>query len=188
MGVRVHRTGASGQVPRTNAADVETKLDTLPPERMPAGMECFVKESVIAAPVEAVFAFHETPGAFERLQPPWERMEVIQPPTSLAVGTVVIARTYVGPLPITIEAEHVAFERNVRFEDVMRRGPFSHWHHRHLFFADPGGCRLRDEIDYALPMGRLGQAIGGWAVRARLKKMFDHRHRVTAEALAHHQR
>ena len=53
----------------------------------------FVKESVIAASAEAVFAFHEAPDAFARLQPPWQKSEVITPPRSLAVGTRVVLRT-----------------------------------------------------------------------------------------------
>lgn len=141
----------------------------------------FVKETTISASVEAVFAFHERPDAFERLQPPWERVEVVQPPTSLDVGTLVIARTWVGPIPITIEAEHVAYEPNVRFEDVMRRGPFAHWHHKHLFFREGTRCRLRDEIDYALPLGALGRWAGAWAVQRRLARMFAYRHEVTAQ-------
>ena len=39
----------------------------------------FVKESVIEASAERVFAFHEAPDAFERLQPPWQKTEIVQP-------------------------------------------------------------------------------------------------------------
>ena len=143
----------------------------------------FVQESIIPAPVEAVFGFHERPDALARLTPPWERVTVIQPPTSLEVGTVVILRQRLGPLPITIVAEHVAYEKNVRFEDVMRKGPFRRWHHKHLFFPHPEGCRLRDEIEYEAPLGRLGRAVDGLLVRPRLQRMFDYRHEVTRAAL-----
>ena len=143
----------------------------------------FVQESIIPAPVEAVFGFHERPDALARLTPPWERVTVIQPPTSLEVGTVVILRQRLGPLPITIVAEHVAYEKNVRFEDVMRKGPFRRWHHKHLFFPHPEGCRLRDEIEYEAPLGPLGRAVDGLLVRPRLQRMFDYRHEVTRAAL-----
>ena len=53
----------------------------------------FVYESVVPASVEEVFAFHESAEALARLQPPWERTRVVQPPTSLAVGTVVVVET-----------------------------------------------------------------------------------------------
>ncbi|MHC5211814.1 MAG: SRPBCC family protein, partial [Planctomycetota bacterium] len=113
----------------------------------------FVKESVIPASREEVFAFHERADAFELLQPPWDRVEILAPPHGLEVGTRVELRTRVGPFWIAIVAEHVAYERHVRFEDVMRKGPFPRWHHRHLFFDHHEGCRLRDEIDYAPPFG-----------------------------------
>lgn len=143
----------------------------------------FVKETAFAASVEALFAFHERPDAFELLQPPWERTQITLPPASLAVGTRVKLRTRVGPIWVEIEAEHVAYEKNVCFEDVMRRGPFAQWHHRHLFLPDPAGSRLRDEIEYALPLGPLGRAVAPLAVAPRLGRLFDYRHEVTRQAL-----
>lgn len=38
----------------------------------------FIKESIIKAPPERVFAFHELPDALERSIPPWEKAKVIQ--------------------------------------------------------------------------------------------------------------
>jgi ligand-binding SRPBCC domain-containing protein len=38
-------------------------------------MKHFVRESRISAPPEVVFTFHESPGAFERLIPPWENVK-----------------------------------------------------------------------------------------------------------------
>ena len=139
----------------------------------------FVKESVIPASVEAVFAFHERPDAFALLQPPWERAQILVPPQSLEVGTVVRLRTKLGPLWIDIVAEHVAYEKNRRFEDVMTQGPFAKWHHKHLFFAAADGCRLRDEIEYEPPLGVLGRWAAPVAVIPRLRRMFDYRHQVT---------
>ena len=139
----------------------------------------FVKESILPATVEEVFAFHERPDAFELLQPPWDRVEIITPPGGLEVGTRVELRTKVGFFWLKIIAEHVAYERNRHFEDVMRKGPFARWHHRHLFFAHEDGCRLRDEIEYAPPLGWLGRMIDPIAVRPRLARLFDYRHEVT---------
>lgn len=139
----------------------------------------FVKETVLPATVEEVFAFHERPDAFALLQPPWERTEIITPPASLQVGTRVELRTKVGPFWMKIVAEHVAYEPGRSFEDVLREGPFHRWHHKHLFLADEGGCRLRDEIDYAPPFGWLGRVADPIAVRPRLNRLFDYRHEVT---------
>lgn len=139
----------------------------------------FVKESILPATVEEVFAFHERPDAFVLLQPPWDRVEIISPPQGLEVGTRVELRTKAGPKWIRIVAEHVAYEKNHKFEDVMREGPFARWHHKHLFLAHEDGCRLRDEIDYAPPFGWLGRLADPVAVRPRLQRLFDYRHDVT---------
>jgi ligand-binding SRPBCC domain-containing protein len=144
----------------------------------------FVKESVLDATVEEVFAFHERPDAFALLQPPWEHSEILQPPTSLAVGTVVRLRTRVGPVWVSIEAEHIAYEKNRLFEDVMHKGPFAKWHHKHLFLAVPGGCCLRDEIEYEPPLGWLGRLAAPVAIEPRLEKMFAFRHDVTRREVA----
>ncbi len=135
------------------------------------------------ATVEEVFAFHERPDAFALLQPPWERTEIIEPPTGLEVGTRVRVRTKIGLSWTTIVAEHVAYEKNRFFEDVMVEGPFAEWRHKHLFFAHAAGCRLRDEIDYAPPFGALGRCADRFVIRPRLVKLFDYRHDVTLDAV-----
>ena len=139
----------------------------------------FVKESILPVDKDAVFAFHERPDAFALLQPPWETVEILVPPKGLDVGTRVEVRTKIGPFWQRFVAEHVAYEPGVRFEDVMKKGPFAHWHHQHLFFEHEQGCRLRDEIDYAPPGGPLGRLVDPVLVRPRLRKMFEHRHAVT---------
>ncbi|MEM7202869.1 MAG: SRPBCC family protein [Planctomycetota bacterium] len=139
----------------------------------------FVKESVLPASPAEVFAFHERPEAFALLLPPWERTEILVPPRGLAVGHRVELRTRMGCFWVKIVAEHVGYEPGRSFEDVMREGPFAHWHHKHLFLPDPGGCRLRDEIDYTPPLGWLGRLAEPFAIRPKLKKLFDYRHEVT---------
>lgn len=139
----------------------------------------FVHESVIPASVEEVFGFHERPDAFELLQPPWETVDIQQPPSGLEVGTRVILRSRVGPFWQKITAEHVAYEKDRFFEDVMHEGPFASWHHKHLFFEDEAGCRLRDEIEFTPPFGFLGRLVAPIAILPRLRKMFRYRHEVT---------
>ena len=143
----------------------------------------FVHESVLPASVEEVFAFHEREQAFAMLQPPWERSEILALPESLEVGARAELRTKVGPFWIPIVAEHIAYEKHVRFEDVMLRGPFQKWHHKHLFFEHPDGCRLRDEVEYTPPFGWLGRLVDPIAIRPRLRKLFTYRHEVTRQAV-----
>ena len=143
----------------------------------------FLKESVIEASAETVFAFHEAPDAFQRLQPPWQTTRIVQPPSSLEVGTRVILKVKVGPFWQTVVAEHVAYEPGRMFADRMVEGPFASWLHRHI--VTPRGasqCVLADDIEYELPLGWLGRLFGGAFARRSLERMFEFRHRVTREA------
>lgn len=143
----------------------------------------FKKESLIEASAERVFAFHEAPDAFERLQPPWQKTEIVQPPTSLEVGTRVVLRIGLGPFWKTLVAEHVAYEPGHRFADRMIEGPFASWLHQHIVTPQgPDRCLLTDDIEYELPLGRVGRVFGGWIARRMLDRMFDYRHAVTREA------
>ena len=122
----------------------------------------FVKESVIEASAERVFAFHEAPDAFERLQPPWQKTEIVQPPASLEVGTRVELRIRLGPFWQTLVAEHVAYEPGKMFADRMLTGPFASWLHKHIVTPrGPDRCVLTDDIEYELPLGLLGRIFGG---------------------------
>jgi hypothetical protein len=143
----------------------------------------FVKESVIGASAEKVFAFHEAPDAFERLQPPWQTTRILQPPTSLEVGTRVVLKIKVGPLWQTLVVEHVEYEPGRMFADRMVEGPFAGWLHKHIVtHRGPDQCVLTDDIEYELPLGILGRVFGGPFARRNLERMFEYRHEVTRKA------
>jgi len=146
--------------------------------------ERFVYRSRIDAPAEEVFAWHERPGAFERLQPPWESVQVIQRTGGIRDGDRVILQTRVGPVAVRWVIEHRDYQAGRQFRDVQITGPFSRWEHTHLVEADGAGAWLEDRIEYALPLGALGRELAGTAIRRRLSRMFAYRHRVTADDLA----
>jgi uncharacterized protein len=71
------------------------------------------------------------------------------------------------------------------FQDVMVSGPFRRWQHTHLFIPDGADSSwLEDRVEYEFPLGLLGRLVGGAYTRRRLSRMFEFRHRVTAEAVA----
>ncbi len=140
----------------------------------------FVKESIIRASPERVFAFHELPDALERLMPPWEKARVLVPPKNLHAGTRTVVETKLLALfPVRWEALHTAYERPRMFEDVQVSGPFKSWRHRHIVEPHELGAVLRDDIEYEPPLGFLGRAAAPFMVERRLRRLFDYRHAVT---------
>lgn len=140
----------------------------------------FVKESTIKATPDIVFRFYESPGALVHLIPPWEKMEVVESAGSLEPGSRVVLLGRVGPIPIRWEAIHTEYDPPHLFADRQESGPFSKWYHRYCFNDDGhGGTILRDEVEYALPLGCVGRWLGGGIIRQKLDQMFEYRHETT---------
>ncbi len=143
-------------------------------------MRHFTKESRIAAPPATVFQFHERPDALKLLTPPWEPVEVVEPPKSLQPGARAVLRMRLGPFRFDWVAEHVEYERDRLFVDRQVKGPFAYWRHRHCFEEDGGGATiLRDEVEYRTHLGAVGAVLAGTFIQTRLQRVFDFRHEVT---------
>jgi uncharacterized protein (TIGR01777 family) len=144
-------------------------------------MKSSVFDASVELPVSAstAFAWHTRPGAFLRLLPPWERVQLQSQAGSLHDGAMLEHRIHVlGPYRRVWRAEHFGYWENVQFCDRQVEGPFAKFEHCHRFEAlDEARCRLTDRIEYALPFGPLGGLAGGW-VRRRLARAFAYRHRL----------
>jgi len=151
--------------------------------------EIFVRRTWIEAPAETVFRWHTRPGAFERLTPPWEAVEVLEPVEGgIEDGARVTLITHIGPLPMRWIAEHCDYVEGRQFRDVQIAGPFARWEHTHRIEPDgPSACYLEDRIEYALPLGPAGRLLGGELVRQKLERLFNYRHRVTVQDITAHQ-
>jgi ligand-binding SRPBCC domain-containing protein len=140
----------------------------------------FVKESIIKAAPERVFAFHELPDALERLVPPWESVKVIQKADISEIGArAIIEQKIFGLIPSRWIAEHTRYEPPRLFEDVQISGPFARWRHQHIVLPHADGAILRDEIEYEPPMSFLGRLAAPILIAPKLEKMFDYRHEAT---------
>ena len=160
----------------------------------------FVKRIPVPVSVETLYRWHASGGALPRLIPPWqpialrswrggeatENLPVPQQEGDISKGATVTLETRVGPLTFTVVAKHTAHVRNEHFVDEMVRGPFAKWHHAHRFLPDEAGACLEDHIQYALPGGVVGNALGGWFARRNLAQMFAFRHRRTLDDLLRH--
>jgi ligand-binding SRPBCC domain-containing protein len=142
----------------------------------------FVKESLIHATPERVFAFHERPDALDLLTPPWETSRVIQAAQISQVGSRAIVETRIfGPVKGRWVAEHTAYDPPRMFADMQVQGPFRSWRHQHVVEQRPDGALLRDEIDYEPPFWWFGRIAAPIVVVPRLQKLFEYRHKVTRE-------
>jgi ligand-binding SRPBCC domain-containing protein len=67
----------------------------------------------------------------------------------------------------------------------MLSGSFKRWKHVHKFLYDIEQTQTEvvDEVEFELPYGLVGKMLEGFASN-QLRKIFDHRRRMTIEELA----
>lgn len=124
-------------------------------------MQEFRKQVQAPVSVEALFAWHERSGAFERLSPPWDRPKVLEHTGGIRDGAKVVLQ--------------------------LHAGPFTVWEHTHRFAPiDARLSTLDDHIRYELPLGVLGSAVAGAYTQRTLERVFAYRHAVMLGDLARH--
>lgn len=147
--------------------------------------DVFERRVAAEASPEDIFAWHERPGAFRRLTPPWAPVQVLEHPPNLRDGAIAKLRVKAAGIPLRWTLEHRDYIPHTRFRDVQLSGPFSAYAHTHRVEPDPAGGALVDRIEYTLPFGPLG-ALGARFVRAQFEQLFTYRHRIMTDDLAAH--
>ncbi len=145
----------------------------------------FKHSSLIDAPVEVVWSFHERPDILQILTPPWQPVQIIRREGGLDVGAISEFRLWLGFLPIQWLARHTECQKPRLFTDQQIAGPMEYWAHQHQFEAENGKTRLTDAIAYKIPGGWLAELLLGWWVNSRLEQMFRYRHTVTQRECQH---
>ena len=153
-------------------------------------MSELVQRSLMPVSAEELLAWHARPGAFERLMPPWERIELRTAVRSLSNGERAEFVIPVGPFRRRWIAEHHALSDGIGFRDAQIVGPFARWEHTHRMLpAEPANTSswLEDRIHYDVPLAAIGRALLGSYIGKSLARTFAYRHRVTIADLKAHQ-
>jgi uncharacterized protein len=138
------------------------------------------------ASAEELFAWHERPGAFDRLNPAWMPAEVRARSGGIRDGARVTLGVPLGPLTTRWELEHVGYVAGREFRDVQRAGPFAHWEHVHRMEPAPEGSVLEDAISFAFPAPPFGRMVAGAFTTERLARLLRWRHALTRSDLERH--
>ena len=138
----------------------------------------------LPASAEEVFAWHERPGALERLMPPWEAAEVRQRIGGISDGARTVLSVPVGPFRLRWVARHRNTIAGRQFVDEQVSGPFAHWIHAHKMVPVSGhSSSLHDRIEFTPPLGRAGGVAAPW-LRRRVERMLRYRHEVLRDEFA----
>ncbi len=138
---------------------------------------------------ERLFAWHEMPGAFERLTPGFMPAKVAARSGGIRDGARVSLDVPVGPVSMRWEMEHTGYVAGREFRDVQRSGPFAKWEHTHRMEPLTAETSvLDDRIEYALPVPPFGALVAGHFTRQKLERLMRWRHALTRLDLERHAR
>lgn len=146
----------------------------------------FNRKTTIKAPAELLFAWHKNPAAFSRLEPPFQKVNVLEKTGGIEDGARVTVAIPAGPISIIWKLAHKDYKEGQQFVDYQLSGPFKSWKHTHRFLentSDPSESILEDSIEYELPFGTLSEIFFGAFIDKQLDRLFRYRHAVTAHDL-----
>lgn len=134
---------------------------------------------VIDRPIDEVFAFFARPENLGRITPPAMGFRQLSTDLEMRAGLEIDHRIRPVPgIPMRWRSRIETYDPPNGFTDVQVRGPYRSWVHRHRFTAVDGGTRIDDDVEYALPLGPLGELAHRLNVRAQLLEIFRHRARA----------
>ena len=166
----------------------------------------FQSEQWLPHRIDLVFAFFSNPENLPRLMPPWQKARIEEaafapppprpPELTRYPGIVAGAGTRMtisfrpvpfSPIRVPWDAEITEFTWNDHFCDIQHRGPFAFWRHCHHLKAESRngtpGTNLQDQVEFALPLGPLGDLAAKTIMPIQFRQIFNFRHQRTAELL-----
>ena len=134
--------------------------------------------STVLAPAEFIYDWHTRDGAFDRLLPPWEKVQLLGVDGAFDHRSVHIKMKRFGA-PIYWTAHHKDIIPGRQFVDEQVKGPFKFWRHHHGFqpLADDR-TKVVDDVEFKLPLSLVTHLVGGRMVRKDIAKMLTYRHAI----------
>lgn len=145
------------------------------------GISVFESSQTVHASLNDVFAFFSDPQNLERLTPSTLRFAFRLLPDTVERGSRISYRLQLHGVPISWDTLIARWDPPHSFVDFQLHGPYALWRHEHRFTEVPGGVRLDDRVQYALPFTPFGNLAAAF-VRKDVERIFTYRR----EAIAAH--
>jgi ligand-binding SRPBCC domain-containing protein len=125
---------------------------------------------------DEVFAFFADALNLEAITPPFLHFRILSPlPIEMRPGARIDYALSLGGVPLKWRTRITEWEPGVHFVDEQESGPYALWRHTHRFEDQGSSTLMRDLVDYAEPLGPLGQVAHVLFVERALDRIFDFR-------------
>jgi ligand-binding SRPBCC domain-containing protein len=134
------------------------------------------RDMFLRKPLHEVFEFFQKPENLERITPPFLAFKIVTPRPIVMRKELRIDYTIrVLGFSMAWTSLITEFDPPYRFVDEQIAGPYRLWHHEHTFREIEGGTMVSDRVQYALPLGPLGELAHRIFVKSDLEKIFNYR-------------
>lgn len=139
------------------------------------------QRTVIAAPIDDVFAYFSNAGNLGQLTPASMSFRILTRQDIVpAEGTSIEYHISLGPIRMGWTTVFESWEHNRRFVDVQAAGPYRSWWHEHVFVPDGDRTVMFDRVYYKLPLGIFGRIAHRVRVSGMLRDIFRYRSKAIA--------
>lgn len=133
-------------------------------------------EQFVGMPLDEVFSFFSRPENLALITPSWLGFVILTPsPLEMRNGVLISYAIRIAGIRVRWISMITSYEPPHQFTDEQLRGPYSFWHHRHMFREEKGGTMVIDELRYAVPFGIVGRIVRKVFIRRQLEKIFSYR-------------
>ena len=137
-------------------------------------------EQFIDLPIEDVFNFFSKPENLSLITPPRLKFDILTPtPLQMKEGQLIdysLKIMYI--IKLHWRTLITQYSKPYKFIDQQIKGPYSLWHHTHIFEEKDGGTLIKDDLMYAVPIGFFGQLINSIYIQYDVKSIFKYRHKI----------
>ena len=125
---------------------------------------------------DEVFSFFADASNLEVITPPFLHFRILTPPPiEMRRGARIDYALSLGGVPFRWRTRITEWEPDVQFVDEQESGPYALWRHTHRFEDQGSSTLMRDLVEYAEPLGPLGQVAHVLFVERTLERIFDFR-------------
>lgn len=137
----------------------------------------FKKEQKISKSIIDVFDFFSKPENLSVITPNKMDFKILTPsPIEMKEGTLIDYTVKIMSFPIRWRTLITKYDPPSMFIDQQLKGPYSMWHHTHLFEKiNDNETLIKDIILYAVPFSFIGSITHSLYIKRDLENIFDYR-------------
>ncbi len=141
------------------------------------------REQLLPISVDEAWDFFSSPKNLSKITPDYMGFEIkseLPPRMYSGLKVAYTVKPLLG-LPMRWVSEIDEVDEPKYFVDRQLKGPYKLWVHQHFIEETSKGVKVSDRVEYALPLGILGQIAHWLFVKRQLNGIFDYRKKVLSK-------